>query len=154
MTDRNIFEWAIYLQFFLSFSLFFSFSLCFSLLVYSFFSQHVAFLPLFFFFSFLFSFRSFFSCLARLRSVAFCFRFSLRPFLRSSILARNHAMVGMPGLRHQIWICNIGWYNYTYTYTRGNKINNNEERTKKMDLRKLYPSHFIRKGCESFVCER
>ena len=39
-----------------------------------------------------------------------------------------------------------------YTYTCGNKINNNNERTH--FFRKIYLSHFIRKGCERVVCER
>ena len=33
-----------------------------------------------------------------------------------------------------------------YTYTCGNKINNNDERTQ--FFRKIYLSHFIRNGCE------
>ena len=44
------------------------------------------------------------------------------------------------------------WYNYTYTYTCGNIINNNDERTH--FFRKIYLSHFIRKGCERVECER
>ena len=44
------------------------------------------------------------------------------------------------------------WYNYTYTYTCGNIINNNDERTH--FFRKIYLSHFIRKGSEMVVCER
>ena len=44
------------------------------------------------------------------------------------------------------------WYNYTYTYICGNIINNNDERTH--FFRKIYLSHFIRKGCERVVCER
>ena len=39
-----------------------------------------------------------------------------------------------------------------YTYTRGNKINNNDERTH--FFRKIYLSHFIRNGCERVVWER
>ena len=39
-----------------------------------------------------------------------------------------------------------------YTYTCGNKINNNNERTH--IFRKIYLSHFFRKGCERVVCER
>ena len=35
-----------------------------------------------------------------------------------------------------------------YTYTRGNKINNNDERT--YFSRKRYLSHFIRNGCKRF----
>ena len=38
-----------------------------------------------------------------------------------------------------------------YTYTCRNKINNNDERT---HFRKIYLSHFIRKGCERVMCER
>ena len=37
-------------------------------------------------------------------------------------------------------------YNYTYTYICGNIINNNDERTH--FFRKIYLSHFIRKGCD------
>ena len=45
------------------------------------------------------------------------------------------------------FFCRIAvWYNYTYTYTCGNIINNNDERTH--FFRKIYLSHFIRKGCE------
>ena len=36
-----------------------------------------------------------------------------------------------------------------YTYTSGNKINNNDERTH--FFRKIYLSHFIRNGCERFA---
>ena len=39
-----------------------------------------------------------------------------------------------------------------YTYTCGNKINNNDERTQ--FFRKIYLSHFIRNGCERVVCNR
>ena len=39
-----------------------------------------------------------------------------------------------------------------YTYTCGNKINYNDERTH--FFRKIYLSHFIRKGCERVMCER
>ena len=39
-----------------------------------------------------------------------------------------------------------------YTYTCKNKINNNDERTH--FFRKIYLSHFIRKGCEMVMCER
>ena len=39
-----------------------------------------------------------------------------------------------------------------YTYTCGNKINNNDERTQ--FFRKIYFSHFIRNGCEWVMCER
>ena len=39
-----------------------------------------------------------------------------------------------------------------YTYTCGNKINNNDERTH--FFRKIYLSHFIRTGCERVMCER
>ena len=42
--------------------------------------------------------------------------------------------------------CTALWYNYTYRYTCGNIINNNDERTH--FFRKIYLSHFIRKGCE------
>ena len=38
-----------------------------------------------------------------------------------------------------------------YTYTCGNKINNNDERTR--FFRKIYLSHFIRKGCKRVMCE-
>ena len=40
---------------------------------------------------------------------------------------------------------------YVYIYTRGNKINNNDERT---HFRKIYISHFIWKGYERVMCER
>ena len=43
------------------------------------------------------------------------------------------------------------WYNYTYTYICGNIINNNDERTH--FFRKIYLSHFIRKGW-CFLCVR
>ena len=39
-----------------------------------------------------------------------------------------------------------------YTYTCGNKINNNEERTR--FFRKIYLSHFMWKGYERVMCER
>ena len=39
-----------------------------------------------------------------------------------------------------------------YTYTCGNKINNNDERTH--FFRKVYLSHFFRNGCERVMCER
>ena len=39
-----------------------------------------------------------------------------------------------------------------YTYTCRNKINNNDEQTH--FFRKIYLSHFIRKGCERIMCER
>ena len=39
-----------------------------------------------------------------------------------------------------------------YTYTFGNKINNNDERTH--FFRKIYLLYFIRKGCERVMCER
>ena len=39
-----------------------------------------------------------------------------------------------------------------YEYICGNLINNNDERTH--FFRKIYLSHFIRKGCEMVVCER
>ena len=39
-----------------------------------------------------------------------------------------------------------------YTYTCGSKINNNDKRTH--FFRKIYLSHFIRKGCERVKCER
>ena len=49
---------------------------------------------------------------------------------------------------HWIWSLSP-WYNYTYTYTCGNIINNNDERTQ--FFRKIYLSHFIlervAKGC-------
>ena len=38
------------------------------------------------------------------------------------------------------------------TYTCGNKINHNDERTH--FFRKIYLSHFIRNGCERVMCER
>ena len=41
-------------------------------------------------------------------------------------------------------MCCIAWC--IYTYTCGNKINNNDKRTQ--FFRKIYLSHFIRKGCE------
>ena len=41
---------------------------------------------------------------------------------------------------------------YVYTHICGNIINNNDERTHL--FRKIYLSHFIRKGCERVVCER
>ena len=40
----------------------------------------------------------------------------------------------------------------TYTYTCRYKINNNDKRTH--FFRKIYLSHFIRKGCKRVVCER
>ena len=43
--------------------------------------------------------------------------------------------------------------NYTYTHICGNIINNNDERTH-FFFRKIYLSHFIRKGCERVVCEK
>ena len=82
----------------------FLFFFCSSLLVCSFFSS---FLPACCSFSlvlfFLFFFRFFFSCPARLRSVVFYFRFSLRPFLQSSIQARYHAMMACqaPGTKYK-----------------------------------------------------
>ena len=39
-----------------------------------------------------------------------------------------------------------------HTHICGNIINNNDERTH--FFRKIYPSHFIRKGCERVVCKR
>ena len=39
-----------------------------------------------------------------------------------------------------------------YTYTCGNKINNNDEQTH--FFRKIYLSHFLRNGCERVMCER
>ena len=39
-----------------------------------------------------------------------------------------------------------------YTYTCGYIINNNDERTH--FFRKMYLSHFIRKGCKRVMCER
>ena len=39
-----------------------------------------------------------------------------------------------------------------YTYTCGNKINNNDERTH--FFRKIYLSHFIQNGCKRVMCER
>ena len=39
-----------------------------------------------------------------------------------------------------------------YTYTCRSKINNNDERTH--FFRKIYLSHFMRKGCERVMCER
>ena len=48
------------------------------------------------------------------------------------------------------------WYNYKYTYTCGNIINNNDERTH--FYRKIYLSHFIlervAKGLISVMCEK
>ena len=41
---------------------------------------------------------------------------------------------------------------YVYIYIYGNIINNNDERTH--FFRKIYLSHFIRKGCERVVCEK
>ena len=41
---------------------------------------------------------------------------------------------------------------HIYTYTRGNKINNNDEQTH--FFRKIYLSHFIRNVCERVMCER
>ena len=43
-------------------------------------------------------------------------------------------------------------YIQLYTYTCGNIINNNDEQTH--FFRKIYLSHFIRKGCERVMCER
>ena len=48
------------------------------------------------------------------------------------------------------------WYNYTYTYTCGNIINNNDEQTH--FFRKIYLSHFflerVVKGFMMVICER
>ena len=43
-------------------------------------------------------------------------------------------------------------HNQLYTYTCGNIINNNDERTH--FFRKIYLPHFIRNGCERVMCER
>ena len=50
------------------------------------------------------------------------------------------------------WCCIAVIHIQLYTYTCGNKINNNDERTH--FFRKIYLSHFIRKGCERVMCER
>ena len=98
MTDREkSFEWAIY-----SLSLFsflFSVLRCWSIPFFFFFSSCSFSFVLFF----LFSSRFFFSCPAHLRSVVFCFRFFLWPFLRSSIQARYYAMMAClaPGTKYE-----------------------------------------------------
>ena len=49
-------------------------------------------------------------------------------------------------------VCCMGWYNYTYTYIRGNIINNNDERTHL--FRKIYLSHFILERVAKGLCVR
>ena len=46
----------------------------------------------------------------------------------------------------------LPWYNYTYTNTRGNIINNNDEQTQ--FLRKIYLSHFILERFAKGLCVR
>ena len=95
MTERKIFERAIYLQSFLTvlliFFLFFPFSIL-SLLVCSSFFQQVAFFPLFFIFFFL-DFSSHvsvvFEVVHYVSDSLFCF------FFDHLTQVRNHAMVGM-----------------------------------------------------------
>ena len=53
---------------------------------------------------------------------------------------------------HRQDCCIAVWYNYSYTYTCRNIVNNNDEGTH--FFRKIYLSHFIRKGCKRVVCER
>ena len=59
-------------------------------------------------------FSFFFSCLVHSWSVAFCFRFSLWPFLWSSSFksGSKSCMWTWTGHRHQIWICCIATYIY------------------------------------------
>ena len=54
--------------------------------------------------------------------------------------------------RHYSLCCIAIIHIQLYTYTCGNKINNNDERTH--FFRKIYLSHFIRNGCERVMCER
>ena len=157
---------------FLSISLFLFFFLFFlsGLFLFSCFSQSVAFFSLFFF-SFSCSLLLVCSCFLLFSSIFLCSFFSfffsifllvsllsskcciLLPILSSAVSTIVYSKlchVGMPDLRHQIWICCIAVIHIqTYTYVCRNKINNNNERT--LFFRKIYLSHFIRNGCERFA---
>ena len=92
----------------------------------------------------LFSFRFFFSCLARLRSVAFCFRSSLRPFLRSSIQARNYACgMSWPQAPNRIMLHSRNTYTTIHIYMQ--KQNQQQRRTNTL-LEKNIPLTFYSKG--------
>ena len=146
MTDgEKLFEWAIYLQSLRCFSFLFYF--CSSLLVCSFFFFFSSSMLQFFLCSFFFFFLLDFSSRIPL---AFKVLYSVSDSLSGRFYDRLFRLeithVAWTGLRHQIVLCCIVTTNYTYTYTCRSKINNNDERTH--FLRKIYLTHFIRKGCK------